>query len=424
MLFVAVSALSTSSPPRRWLQRQLCAAALSVCLQQPFPMMASTTSAVAARTAVEEVWDLLDQYYYDGEALSRSEWKAARQRLGDEAARTETPLRRATLQALHGDRYTRLLDKRAYEEISRFDILGVGLILAPGDDEVARVVSPPIPGSSGAKADVRQDDVVESIDGVATKGRSSFDLLDVVTANDRPTVRLVLRRGDDRRTLDLARRVDVVDPVGRVDVSPDGVAYVRLREFNARAAPRLATVLADIRRRGATRLVLDLRGNPGGAFQAAVNAASLFLPPDSPAVTVLERRADQLFKTSSSPKTTTPSEGFRVELWLDSNSASASEIFAAALRDNCAAVVAGDRPSYGKGLIQAVFGLQDDAGGLVVTVAQYLTPKGNPIQGVGVKPDIPLPPTLYLAGPRKLPDKTDLDRDFASIAATCTPPPR
>ena len=75
----------------------------------------------------------------------------------------------------------------------------------------------------------------------------------------------------------------------------------------------------------------------------------------------------------------------RVQLWLDGGTASASEIFAGALRDNCAAALAG-RPSFGKGKIQAVFGLADDSG-LIVTVANYLTPAGTAIQGVGLTPE-------------------------------------
>ena len=175
--------------------------------------------------------------------------------------------------------------------------------------------------------------------------------------------------------------------------------------------------------KGATRFIVDVRGNPGGAFQAAVSAASLFLPPGSPVVTVVERAEDGSGGPAERKETfraAKPAAGLTrrpkgVEVWIDSGSASASEIFAGAMRDNCAAALVGDT-SYGKGKIQAVFGLADDAG-LVVTVAQYLTPKGTAIQGVGVHPDANLGGIPF--GPLPLPGAAAFDATVADAGATC-----
>ena len=184
-----------------------------------------------------------------------------------------------------------------------------------------------------------------------------------------------------------------------------------------------------LERQGATRYVLDLRGNPGGAFQSAITAASLFLNEGTPVVTVVERvdaqNADRERKETfkAKPPSTlafSRNQAHDVELWLDGGSASASEIFSGALRDNCAAVVAGDR-SYGKGKIQAVFGLADSSG-LVVTVAQYLTPAGTAIQGVGIAPDVKIPGPSVPFGPLPLPSAAAFDRDFATVASTCAKP--
>lgn len=383
----------------------------------------ASPAGVAAAAAVEEVWDMLDQYYY-APAADSARWKSSRSRLSAQASdhpdRVES-LKRAALGSLGGDKYTRILNADEYEKLSRFDVIGIGLILGPDgstSESMMRVVSPPLPGSSAAKVNIAVDDIVETIDGVSTKGLSSLDILQVVSEKGGNTATVTVRRGDEPpREYSLARSTpEIGDPIGRVAVSGDGVAYIRLREFNAKLAQRLGEEVSnldgDVR-----RVVLDLRGNPGGAFQAAVSAASIFLPPDSPVVTVVEKQSQLPLKTPTTPAV--PSFDGKVEIWVDSKSASASEIFAAALRDNCKAEISGNENSYGKGLIQAVFGFTQSPGGLVVTIAQYQTPSGKSINGIGVKPDLPLPFQQYLGllGPPSLPTADEIDTRWTSLDA-------
>ena len=223
--------------------------------------------------------------------MSRDEWKAAKERYAGAAEQKPSlapALRAKALTSLRADKYTRILDPDGYAKIARFDILGVGLILSPGADGRAAVVSPPLPGSAAAKSGlVKRGDVVDTLDGVKTAGLSSFELLDVVdrAPNKNEATLGVVSPGDDAapRMITLARATrEVADPLGRVDVSGDGVGYVRLKEFNARTADRLAEALSDLETRGASRYVLDLRGNPGGAFQEAVSAAALFVKDGAP----------------------------------------------------------------------------------------------------------------------------------------------
>lgn len=402
------------------------------------PSAALATPASDGRALVEETVDLLERYYFDGAARRRPEWLAARDTFG--AAAEKNPagavrIRGEALKALGADKYTRLLDPAGYAAVARFDILGVGLILSPGADGRAKVVSPPLPGSSAAKSGaVKQGDIVDTLNGVKTAGLSSFELLEVIDKSEDKKVATfgVVSDGDAApRPLALKRDIpDIADPIGRTLYDDDNrLGYVRLREFNARSGERLAEALADLERQGATRYVLDLRGNPGGAFQSAITAASLFLNEGTPVVTVVERvdaqNADRERKETfkAKPPSTlafSRNQAHDVELWLDGGSASASEIFSGALRDNCAAVVAGDR-SYGKGKIQAVFGLADSSG-LVVTVAQYLTPAGTAIQGVGIAPDVKIPGPSVPFGPLPLPSAAAFDRDFATVASTCAKP--
>ena len=218
------------------------------------------------------------------------------------------------------------------------------------------------------------------MDRAADAGRATFG---VVGAGDR-TPRLV--------TLERTVR-SVGDPV-RAARGPAAASATCGWGSSTRGRPTGSPrSCATSPRGGAARFVVDLRGTGGGAFQEAVAAASLFLDDGAPVVTVVERSgggggADRRETRREAPP---PAPRLRrrppprVQLWLDGGTASASEIFAGALRDNCAAALAG-RPSFGKGKIQAVFGLADDSG-LIVTVANYLTPAGTAIQGVGLTPE-------------------------------------
>ncbi|GLI70194.1 hypothetical protein VaNZ11_015003 [Volvox africanus] len=159
------------------------------------------------------------------------------------------------------------------------------------------------------------------------------------------------------------------------------VGTVRLASFNARAQADVAAAIRQLESAGATRLVLDLRDNRGGLVTEGLEVARLFLGGDAPIV-ITERR-DAPPDTPRAPGPTFTSAPLLV--LVNGHTASASEIVAGALHDNCRAVLAGSR-TYGKGLIQSVYELSDGSG-LVVTVGKYLTPRGTDIDRYGIKPD-------------------------------------
>lgn len=392
-------------------QAACCALAAQTMLWSP-PAMSVTPP----QAAVEEVWDLLSQNYFDEAAVGSKDFQSARA-LGAQATKSKVEsLKRQTLNALNGDAYTRLVDQRGFEELFKYDVLGLGLILEPSAEGFA-VLSPPVPGS-GAVGKIVAGDIVEELDGVKTKGKTSFQLLEIVESNKQATLKL---KGKDSVTLE--RKVVSTDSISKDVVNE--VGYVKVSEFNAKTADRFVEVLRDLEKQGVKRLVVDLRGNRGGSFQSGVAAASALLPRGAPTVSVIERSGEETYYVDGKNQLR-----FKpVEVWLDATSASSAEIFASALRDNCAAVVAGDSPSFGKGLIQAVYGLKSyEGGGLIVTVAQYLRPSGLPIQGQGIVPDVPLSRPKFLGGlfpsATKVPSAADLDDDFDTALALCEPPKR
>lgn len=348
---------------------------------------------------VDEVWDLVDKYFID-RTFNDQDWAQVRLTYkAKEIQRSDSMQLVDEMVKSLGDKYTRLLDKGQYAAIQKFDLIGVGATFMPDSDKKLIVGAPPVPGSAADQAGLKIGDFLEAVNGVSTKGRNAFDIIDQISEKpNAKTVTLTLRRQskDDipgegqSRTIELSREfAEVKNPVTYkvTERRSDGtkVGYIRIKEFNSLVKANLIEALDDLQNKEKVNaLVLDLRGNPGGAFQSAVEISGLFFE-DRVATYVVDNNQGELpFRAAKGKRLVDESEP--IALWLDGFSASASEVLAGSLHDNCRAVVMGDK-SFGKGLIQAVYGLKNGAG-LVLTVAKYVTPNGYEIQSLGINPDI------------------------------------
>lgn len=290
-----------------------------------------------------------------------------------------------------GDKYTRLLDRDAYARIQKFDLIGVGATLMPDPVTNEIVVgAPPVTKSAAAEAGLKVGDVILAVNGMETKGRTAFDIIDQISDDPRSDkITFSVRSGDVTKDVILKREFpEMKDPISfRIsETRSDGtkVGYVRIAEFNSLVKPRMEAALRDLESQDVNAYVVDVRGNPGGAFQSAIEIAGLFMN-DKLATDVVDGNGvDLKFRTSKDKAIVGASDP--VAIWVDGGSASASEVLAGALRDNCRAVVMGST-SFGKGLVQAVYGLKNGYG-LVLTVAKYLTPGGTDINKIGIIPDV------------------------------------
>jgi C-terminal peptidase prc len=298
-----------------------------------------------------------------------------------------------------GDKYTRMLDTNAYAAIQKFDLIGVGVTLMPNAQKEIIVGAPPVENSASAKVGLKSGDFVTSVNGLQTSGRTAFDIIDQISENpDAKIVSFSIRRQGENDlpgegetfdvTMERQNLRQVKDPIQYKlsEQRKDGtnVGYIRISEFNSLVNSKLQDALEDLKKQGANAFVLDLRSNTGGAFQSAVEISALFFE-DRVATYVVDSNDVELpFRTPKGKLSINPQ--FPLAVWLDGYSASASEVLAGSLHDNCRAVTMGDK-SFGKGLIQAVYGLKNGAG-LVLTVASYVTPNGDNIQGIGITPDI------------------------------------
>ena len=208
-------------------------------------------------------------------------------------------------------------------------------------------------------------------------------------------------------------------PISSSFLHTAAVGYVRVSEFNSLVNSSLQRALSELRKQGANAYVMDLRGNTGGAFQSAIEISGLFLQDRVATYVVDSNQVELPFRTPKLQELSIDPDAPLV-VWIDGLSASASEVLAGSLHDNCRAVTMGNK-SFGKGLIQAVYGLKNGAG-LVVTVAKYITPSGSEIQGLGITPDV-LPQGKNMPAPVFVPGlSTDTSKvDFKDVAKRLSP---
>ena len=196
---------------------------------------------------------------------------------------------------------------------------------------------------------------------------------------------LAIARNQDRQTLRLERRrveIPSVEDVAIIDTDA-GVGYLRLTNFQKTTTRDFDKALWDLHRQGMRSLIVDVRGNPGGLLQASVDIADRFVN-DGVIVSTRGRNPMEDYVHRANVAST-----WRMPLvvLIDGNSASASEIFAAAIRDHGRGTIVGEK-SYGKGSVQGIFPLNISGGGVRLTTAKFYSPKGNAISEVGVSADV------------------------------------
>lgn len=275
------------------------------------------------------------------------------------------------------DPYAALLRPDSFERYRgtmRGEGHGMGLVLRrePDGAGVVRVV----PGSPAHKAGVRAGDRIVLVDTVAVREAWSGKPGDTTRTFGDSSV-LTLRRApfDDTLHLTIRRAAWHMPAVTEQGVLADAVGYVRLETFTAHAADELEEAVDALRRRGATSLIVDLRGNTGGLFEEGVKSAGLFLPRGL-VVASLAGRGGAPPQAHESRHSRWPS--LPLAVLVDASTASAAEVMAAALHDYNRALLVGTT-TYGKGVVQRVVTLSKDLS-VRLTTARWLTPKGISLQ--------------------------------------------
>jgi carboxyl-terminal processing protease len=285
------------------------------------------------------------------------------------------------------DPYTQYFTPRqakAFDQLLSGSYSGIGTELQPKGKRliVARVFH----DSPAAEAGVRSGDVIVSVNGKAAAGQPADLVAARVRGRAGTTVHLVLRRPDAGRLLKFAIvRSELTYPLTTSRIINDHgtkVGYVSLSQFATGAGDQVRQAVESLQKRGAQRLILDLRDNGGGLVDEAVKLAADFLPSDSVVVSTQGLHSPrEVLRTTDAPASTLP-----LVVLVNRNTASASEIVSGALQDHHRATLIGTR-TFGKGVVQEELPLSNGAV-LKVTVAAYRTPQGRNINHKGIEPTI------------------------------------
>jgi carboxyl-terminal processing protease len=262
-------------------------------------------------------------------------------------------------------------------------IVGIGLEVREDPDGL--IVVRVLEGSPASEADIKAGDVVHNINGQDLRGMrlsSSVDLLKGPVGSQM-SVRISRDGGGEREMILVRRTVRVWTVHGTRILEGTDVGYFALSRFSQNSPAEVEQALETLHGRGMKSLIVDVRGNPGGLLTTCVEVCDKFLPCGTIVSTKGRLRSDNVLLKATYAKTWQ----VPIVVLIDSDSASASEIFAAAIRENKRGLVIGTR-SYGKGTVQTHFPLNSVRGDLRLTTAEFYSPAGLRMAGIGVTPDI------------------------------------
>jgi carboxyl-terminal processing protease len=294
---------------------------------------------------------------------------------------------RGMLNTLGDDGHTRFLtpeERKQNDQSLSGTYVGIGVQLEEQKGKV--VVAAPIQGSPAEKAGISPDDVVLAVDGKSVRGDDISEIVEKVKGPEGTKVELTVGHEGNKREYEL-QRAQIDSPVASWAMIPDSdVALVLLSSFSDDSAEELQNAFEEAKAAGAKRFILDLRNNPGGRLDQAVQVAGYFLEPGS--VVYIRKEASgkrEEIKVEGDPESTNAP----LTVLVNGGSASSSEILAGALRDNGRATVIGET-TFGTGTVLSEFVLKDGSS-ILLGVAEWLTPDGDFIRETGIKPDVKVP---------------------------------
>lgn len=283
-----------------------------------------------------------------------------------------------------GDQYTTYIDEDTItgfmEQVSG-DVYGIGVYTAE-DEEGNIIVLSPIPESPAEIAGIEAGDVIRAIDGKSTDTMTLDEAVSFMRGRQDTSVEITVERNGVEHSYTVNRfKLGTVQTVnGSILEDHPEIAYIRIREFSIQTGTEFAEQVNALLEDGFQGMILDLRDNGGGEVNAAVEVARVFVP-SGPIVHVVYGNGTVDTKNATEAQLKIP-----LVVLVNENTASASEILAAALKDSGVATLIGTQ-TFGKGLVQGVY-MYSDGTAMKITEAKYLTPKQNDIHGVGIRPDV------------------------------------
>ena len=317
-----------------------------------------------------EAWNNIEEYYINSKDLDRQEMVYGAV---------------SGMVSSLGDPHTSFFNP---QESSKFredlsgEIEGVGMEIGLRNGYVTVIA--PLKNTPAEKAGLQPGDQIIKVDDHSTIDITVEKTVELIRGEKGSQVSITIRRADvyEEKEFILTRALIQIPSV-TWEIISDDIAYLRIHHFHEGLTHSFQNVAAEILKSPAQGIILDLRNNPGGYLDVAINVAGWFLPKED--VVAIEEFADsqqQVFQAQGNAKLSY----YPMIIIINQGSASGSEILAGALRDNRKITIVGEN-SFGKGSVQQTFNLKD--GSLVkITIAKWLTPHGYLIEGAGLEPDV------------------------------------
>jgi len=284
------------------------------------------------------------------------------------------------------DKHSEFIDPVRYPllQISmKGEYAGIGIILKMVGSQIA--ISAVEPGKPGEKAGLLAEDIILKIDGIPVGQKTIPDVSALLRGDADVPVVITVQRGPSQETLDIKiiRKKIEVKAIQDAKMAGRSLGYMRIAAWQENTTEQADKVLKDLRKKGMKALIIDLRNNDGGLMTQAVSLAERFLPEGQKILSVRSRIEEQrkdYYASYGKANTKLP-----LVILVNEKSASASEVFSGALQANFRATLVGVK-TFGKGSVQSIIPL-DDASGMKLTTAKYVTPTDQEIDGVGLIPD-------------------------------------
>ncbi len=361
---------------------RLTSLALTIALALGAPLVHAAETAQSAATAAAKAPLPLDELRTFAEVMDRI--KAAYVEPVDDKTLLENAIKGMLSNLDPHSAYLGPEDFAELQESTSGEFGGLGIEVGI-EDGFIKVVSP-IDDTPASKADIEAGDLIVKINGQPTRGQTMTEAVDKMRGKVGQKITLTLvRNGGTPFDVTLSRAIIQVKSV-KSQLLENGYGYIRITQFQVKTGEEVAKALAALRKENGKKLngiVLDLRNNPGGVLQAAVEVVDHFITKGL-IVYTKGRIANSELRFSATGKDL--SEAVPMVVLINGGSASASEIVAGALQDQKRAVLMGTT-SFGKGSVQTVLPLSNDQA-LKITTALYFTPNGRSIQAQGIVPDI------------------------------------
>jgi len=322
---------------------------------------------------IQQAWTIVDQHYVDRKAVNYKEmsYKAIQ----------------AMLDVLHDKGHTRFLtpqDVQTENQQLTGTFTGIGIYIHQDQKTKQVIITAPIPGSPAEKAGFKHGDIIVAVNGVSTAGKDIAGVSALIQGKVGTSVSVTVQRPSTQQTLTIkVVRAEInVPSVLMHYIAQDHIADIQMTQFSSGVANQLKNAINQAKKLGATRIILDLRENPGGYLSEAIDTASEFLKSGN----VLLEQDSTGNRTPYAVTGDTVDTTDTMVVLVNGDTASAAEIVSGALQDNHRAIIIGEK-TFGTGTVLEEFSLSDGSAILLGT-HEWLTPDGHFIRDLGISPNI------------------------------------